>query len=102
MLDTNQITELSHSIRATPEIPVFAVAIQIRGIPIDVVVNMVLVHMSADDKGMMPFHESFSKLLTDTICFFRCDTARLEGLTDLIRNHIAVLSPSRLLDIFSF
>ena len=61
------------------------------------IMNTALVHMSADNEGMILFEESLSKLVAHLIGLFRCYLPILEGLTHLISNYISVLlSPGKL------
>ena len=53
MLNADQITEPSNSQRAAPEISELAGAVQRGGIPIDVIMNVMLVRVGADNKGMI-------------------------------------------------
>ncbi len=50
--------------------------------------NMCPFHMSSYNKFVLPFCESHAGFISDFICFLRCDFSRLEGLADLICNHI--------------
>ena len=102
MLDTDQIAELPHRFSASSEIPELAITIQVRRVPIDMIVNMSFIHMGADDEGMIPLREALGKLIADSVRLFRRDLARLEGLPDLIRNHVAGLIPPCLLGVFTF
>ncbi len=55
VLDADQVTEPSHSQRAAPEISKLASTVQHGGIPIDVIMDVVFVCVSADDECMIAF-----------------------------------------------
>ena len=55
VLNADQVAEPANRQCAAPEIPEFAGAVQRGGIPIDVVMNMMLVRVGADDEGMIAF-----------------------------------------------
>ena len=64
----------------------------------DVIMNVRLVCMSCNDKGILPLCETHSELLANLICFLRSDLTWFEGLPDLVGDHIAfLLSADRLL-----
>ena len=56
--------------------------------------NVRLVCMSCNDKGMFPLRETHSELLANLICFLRSDLTWFEGLPDLVGDHIAFLLPA--------
>ena len=58
------------------------------------VMNVLLVGVGTDDKGMVVFGEAPGKFIADLVGFLRRDLPRFEGLPDLIRNHIAGLFPA--------
>lgn len=47
--------------------------------------------MSADDKGMIALRQRHGQVITDLGGFFRRDLPRLEGLPQMIGDHIVVL-----------
>ena len=55
VLNTDQVAELADSQCAAPEIPELSGAVERSGIPIDVVMNVVLIRVSADDEGVIAF-----------------------------------------------
>ena len=50
--------------------------------------NVRLVYVSADYKGMIAFSKTLCKFYAQPVCFFRGDLAGIEGLADLIAQHI--------------
>ncbi len=52
------------------------------------IMDVLFVDMSADDKGMFALGEPFGKLTSNAICFLRRDLAGNKGLPEMISNHI--------------
>ena len=52
------------------------------------IMDMVLIYMSADDKGMVSFCELQCQLPADLIGFFRRNFAGLKCLTEMVGDHI--------------
>ena len=52
------------------------------------IMDMVLIYMGADDKGMVSFCEFQRQLPADLIGFFRCNFTGLKCLTEMIGDHI--------------
>ena len=50
--------------------------------------NVRLVYVSADHKGMIALGKTLGKFHTQPVSFFRCDLAGAEGLAHMIGNHI--------------
>ena len=50
--------------------------------------NVRLVYVSADHKGMVAFSKSLGKFHTQPVSFFRSNLAGAEGLAHMIGNHI--------------
>ena len=50
--------------------------------------NVRLVYVSADHKGMITLGESLGKFHTQPVCFFRSDLTGVERLAHMIGNHI--------------
>ena len=64
--------------------------------------NVRLVCMSCNDKGMLTLRETHSELLANLICFLRSDLTWFEGLPDLVGDHIAFLLPADRLLVLPF
>ena len=60
-----------------------------RRIKDDVVMNMGLVRMGGDGKGVLSLREPHSQLAPQPICILRRDLSRLKGLSDLIGDDIS-------------
>ena len=52
---------------------------------------MLLVRMGRDDKGMAALRPAHSQLIADPVRFFRGNLSGIEGLADLIAQHIFAL-----------
>ena len=57
------------------------------------IVNMVLVDVSANNKGIVTLCQLHGKLITDLICFFRRNLTWQERLTKMIADHIVSAAP---------
>ena len=54
-------------------------------------VNMLLVRMGRNDEGVAALRPAHSQLIADPVRFFRGDLSGIEGLADLITEHILAL-----------
>ena len=54
-------------------------------------VNVMFVHMSADDKSVFSLCQRHGEVITDLICPFRGNLPRFEGLPQVVGNHFIVL-----------
>ena len=88
MLQANLIVHPADCPCGIPKVAELPRAVKIDRIENDVIMDMVLVYMSTDDKGVIPFRQLHGKLLTDLICFFRGELSGQKGLTQMISNHI--------------
>ena len=50
--------------------------------------NVRIVYMSTDHKGMIAFGKTLGKFHTQPVCFFRSNLTGAEGLAHMIGNHI--------------
>lgn len=91
ILYADQVAEPADRKCAAPEISEFPRAVQTVGISVNVVVDMVPVGVSANDKGMSALQKTLGKFIADAVSLLRCDLTRSEGLPHLIGDHIAVL-----------
>ena len=103
VLDAERIAELPDRFRASPEVAELAVAVQIHRRPDDVIVDVGLVDVRADDERMTAAGKPFGKFFTDPVGLFRCDFSREKRLPEMIGNHIVrAPHPSRFLNVFPF
>ena len=54
-------------------------------------VNVMFVNVGADDKGVFSFGQRHGKVIADLVRQLRRDFPRLEGLPQVVRDHIIVL-----------
>ena len=52
------------------------------------IVNVRLVYVGADHKGMIALGKTLGKFYAQPVCFFRSDLSGAEGLAHMIGNHI--------------
>ena len=71
-----------------PEVAKFFLTVQCSRVDNDVIMDMVLIYMGADDKGMVSFCEFQRQLPADLIGFFRRNFAGLKCLTEMVGDHI--------------
>ena len=89
-----QMVSLSRrTARVLPQkVPKLPLVVQSGGIENDVIMDVFLVYMGADNEGVFPLGETPSQLTAQPVCFFRRDLTRDKGLPDMIGNHI-ILAP---------
>ena len=71
-----------------PEVAEFFLTVQHRRIYDDVVMDMVFIHMGADNKSMVSLRQLQCQLPPDLVRFFRRDLAGLERLPEMVGDHI--------------
>ena len=69
-------------------LPKFSVTICIDRRPDNVIMNVRLVYVSADYKGMIAFSKTLCKFYAQPVCFFRGNLTRAEGLAHMVSDHI--------------
>ena len=72
----------------TPEVAEFFLTVQRGRIYDDVVMDMVFIHMGADNKSMISLRQLQCQFPPDLVRFFRRDLAGLERLPEMVGNHI--------------
>ena len=65
-------------------------------------VDVRFVNVCRHQKGVLSLRKAHGQFIADFIGFFRRDFSRLEGLANLIGNHIMLLCPSGHLQILAF
>ena len=71
-----------------PEVAEFFLAVQRGRIYDDVVMDMVFIHMGADNKSMVSLRQFQCKFPPNLVRFFRRDLTGLERLPEMVGNHI--------------
>ena len=92
VLNADGVTEPPHRPGAAPEIAKLPVAVQVDCAPNDVIVDVLLVDVGADDESVIAFGEPPRHLHAEAIRLLRCDLSRHKGLPQVIGNHI-ILAP---------
>ena len=88
VLNTDGIIQPPDRAGAAPEVSEFPVTVQIDCVPDDVIMDMGLVDMGADHKGVTALGEPLCKLHAQPVCFFRGNLAGDKGLPDMVGQHI--------------
>ena len=84
------------------EISEFLFAIKSNGVPINVIMDMGFIRMSANIESVFSFEKARGEVISDLVCFFRCHFSRLKGLTDLINEHVVLLLLARKVLVLPF
>ena len=66
------------------------------------IVDVCPIYMSTDNIGLLTFGKSCGELTANLICFLRRDLSRLEGLTELIGDYVAVLYSAGVVEVLFF
>src|SRR5699024_3932826 len=77
---------------AAPKIPKLSLVVQRGGIENDVIADVFIVYMCADNEGVFTLGVAPSQLTAQPVCFFRPDLTRDKGVPEMIGNHI-ILAP---------
>ena len=88
VLNADSIVEPPDRAGAAPKVSEFPVTVQIDRVPDDVVMDMGLVDMGADHKGVIALGEPLCKLHAQPVGFFRGNLAGDKGLPDMVGQHI--------------
>ena len=75
------------------KVPEFPGTIQGSRVENDVIVDVRPVCMGGHNESVFALGKSFGQLLANGICFFWCYFSRLEGLPNLIGDHVMLLPP---------
>ncbi len=86
-----QVAQLASCFCAAPEVAKLARAIQGGGVPDDVIVDMPLIYVGGYHEGVLPLREARCELIANLVRLLRRYFPGLEGLTNLIINHITLL-----------
>lgn len=104
ILDDRQIMLQAHPVRQTAqgktgaqEVAVLAGIVQGNGVVVDVIMDVLAVCMGGNEKGILAFGPAHRRFIAHLVCLPRGNLSRLEGLADLIAQHIGLpaLLPAR-------
>ena len=88
MLQTQLIADPAQGPGGTPEVAEFLGTFQVYRAHDDVIMDMVLIYVRADDKSVVSLRQPHGKLLADLIGFFRRHFTRLKCLPEMVGNHV--------------
>ena len=94
MFNANEITKSSNGSCGIPEVSELLSAIKCGRVPVNVVVDVMLVCVSTDNKGMASFQKSFGELIANLICFLSCHLSRAKRLSYLVCNYLVAFFSS--------
>ena len=95
MFHTEDVTDFLESQPGVMKVPELFSAIQRRGIKDDVVVDVRAICVGRHQKGVLALGEPHPQFIADPVGFLRRDFSRLEGLANLVGDHIVLLPPAR-------
>ena len=88
MFRTDKVTQPCHGSVRSAEVSELLCAIKRDGVPIDMIVDVGFVGMSADKESVFSFEKAGGEIIADLVCFLRRDFARFERLANLVNEHI--------------
>ena len=72
------------------EISELSFAIKGDGVPIDMIVNMSFIGMSANKESVFSFEKARSEIIADLVCFLRRNFSGFERLAYLVNEYIVL------------
>ena len=99
MFQTDQVAQPRNRLTGAEEIPEFSPAVHRGGVEDDVVVSMSRIAMGGHEKGVAFLEKTLRQLVPDAVGFLRRHFAGLEGLPDLVGDHIVFRLPARKLPV---
>ena len=87
---TNAVREPPHRTARADEVPEFPGTVQRGRVVINVVMDVRLVRVGGNEKGILALCPAHRRFIADAVCLLRRDFAGLERLADLIAKHIRV------------
>lgn len=88
VLDADGIAQAMDSAGAAPKVAELAVTLQRGGVPYNMVVDVSLVDVCADDESVPALGEAPGQLHAQAVGFLRRDLARHKGLPQMVGDHI--------------
>ena len=86
----NAVREPPHRTARADEVPELPGAAQRSRIVINVIVDVCLVRVGGNEKGILALCPAHRRFIADTVCLLRRDLTGLERLADLIAKHIGI------------
>lgn len=88
VLNADGIAQTVDGAGAAPKVAELAVTLQRGGVPYNMVVDVSLVNVGADDESVLVLGKSPGQLYAQPVGFLRRDLARHKGLPQVVGNHI--------------
>ena len=88
VLDADGVAQAVNGAGAAPKVAEFAVTFQRGGVPYNMIVDVRLVDVGADDESVLAFGKAPGQLHAQAVGFLRRDLARHKGLPQVVGNHI--------------
>ena len=86
----NAVREPPHRTARADEVPELPGAVQRGRIVINVIMDMCLVCVGCNEKGIFALCPAHRRFIADAVCLLWCDLPGLERLADLIAKHIRI------------
>lgn len=88
VLDADGVAQAMDGAGAAPKVAELAVALQRGGVPDNMVVDVGLVNVGADDESVLALGEAPGQLHAQPVGFLRRDLARHKGLPQVVGDHV--------------
>ena len=88
ILDAEGIAQTPDSFCAAPKVAKLPVTVQVDRTPNDMIMDMGLVNVGTDDKGVFSLGKPLGKFYTESVGFLWSDLPRAKGLADMVGDHI--------------
>ena len=85
VLNADGVAQSTDGFCAAPKVAELPVTVQVDRTPNDMIMDMGLVNVSADDKGVFALGEPFGKFHAQPVGVLRGDLPRTEGLANMVR-----------------
>ena len=88
VLNADGVAQSTDGFCTAPEIAELPVTVQVDRTPNDMIMDMGLINVGANDKGVFALGEPLGKLHAQPVGFLRRDLPRAERLADMVGDHI--------------
>src|SRR5699024_6703946 len=88
VLNANGVAQSTDGFCAAPEVAKLPVTLQVDRTPNDMIMDMGLVNVGTDDKGVFSLGEPLGKFYTQPVSFLRANLPRAERLANMVGNYI--------------
>ena len=94
VLNADGVAQSTDGFCAAPKVAELPVTVQVDRTPNDMIMDMGLVNVGTDDKGVFSLGEPLGKFYTEPVGFLWIDLPRAKGLADMVGDHIVRASDS--------